>query len=99
MNTTLGRNHGVQLIDDHVFDFTDDGLEAWGSNGNGQAFWSGDQNMGWLTQHFLSVRLRGITGTQANTNLLSTVRKVVFGDFIQWTDEVSLDIVGQGLNR
>ena len=55
--------------------------------------------MGWLTQHFLSVRLRGITGTQANTNLLSTVRKVVFGDFIQWTDEVSLDIVGQGLNR
>ena len=57
MNATLGRNHGVQFVNDHVFDFTDDGLESRRGDGDGQTLRRGDQDVRWISEHFLPVGL------------------------------------------
>ena len=98
MNTSLGGHHGVQFVDDHVFDFTDDGLETRGRDGNGKAFRRGDENMGRVPEHFLTVGLRRVAGSKTHTDFLGSVGEVVLGDFVEWADEVALDVIGQCLD-
>ena len=98
MYATFGRNHGVQLIDDHVLYFADNGLETRRSDGDGEAFWRCDEDVGWVSQHFLSVGLRGVTGTKADSDFLSTIWKIMFSDFVQRANQVTLDVVGEGFD-
>ena len=98
MNTTLGRDHRVQFVDDHVLDFTHDGLESRRRDGDGQTLGCRDENMRRIAQHFLSVGLRRITCSKTDSNFLGAVGQVLLSDFIQRSDEVALDIVGEGLD-
>ena len=68
-----------------------------GSDGNGKAFRRGDENMGRVPEHFLTVGLRCVAGSKTHTDVLGSVGEVVLGDFVKWTDEVALDVVGQPL--
>ena len=88
----------MQFVDDHVFDFAHDGLETRRRDGNGEAFRRGDENMGRVPEHFLTVGLRRVAGSKTHTDFLGSVGKVTLGDFVKWTDEVALDVVGQRLD-
>ena len=63
MDTALGGDHRVQLVNDHVFDFTDDGLKPRRGDGNGQAFRRRDQNVRRVSKHFLTVGLRRVSSS------------------------------------
>ena len=94
MYATFGRNHGVQLIDDHVLYFADNGLER--GEVIAMARLSGrDEDVGWFSHIFCLVGLRCITCSETDSNLLSSVGKIMFGDFVQRPDEVSLNVVCQ----
>ena len=88
----------MQFVDDHVLNFTHDGLETRRRDGDGQTLGCRDENMRRIAQHFLSVRLRCITCSKTDPNFLGAVRQVLLSNFIQRSDEVALDIVGEGLS-
>ena len=98
MDTPLGGHHGMQFVDDHVFDFANDGLEPWRSDGNGEAFRRRDEDVRRISQHLLTVRLGRVPGSQANANLLGSVGQIVGFDFFKRADQVALNVVGEGLN-
>ena len=98
MDAAFGGHHGVQLIDDHVFDFANDGLETRRSDGDCKALGCRDENVRGVSQHLLPVGLRRVPGAQSNTDFLRSVWKIMFGNFGKRTDEVSLNIVGQCLD-
>ena len=52
-----------------------------------------------FSKHLLSVRLGGVSGSQADTNFLGTIREIILGYFLERTYEVTLDIVGEGFDR
>ena len=98
MNTTLGGDHRVQFVNDHVFDFADDRLKPRRGDGDGQTFWCRDQNVRRVSKHFLSVGLRRVSCSQTDTDFLSTIGKIVFRNLVERANQVTLDVIRQGFD-
>ena len=66
----LRGDEAMRLIDDHELDFTDDRLESFGRDGDGQGSWCRDEDVWRLPEHPLPFTLRRITCSQSDSDLL-----------------------------